>query len=567
MPTQIDFDLQIKNKPYITSSQYEWNFTPPSTQTLVATVESTCTFTALPDGINATDSPNKHYIGADASGGHGAYLITAVNETLKTIKFTPDFSHAAGAWTLRSASGGIQEAIYANDGDYIFVPPGDVMYDARKVWINRANVTIRGAGKKATTLVFTYASANGFWSDTYGYEIHDMRFEGLTSTATQTAGAAISLIGTTPKYSGEADITVTGCEFSNMYDVVNYDCPGGFIRYFNNMVRNVQRYGVYHKSSSAGAIQICDNYFDGEFSPGIIWLESVLGGGIIADNWMQAATAHIVINGTAGTPVNELVICGNILDNDRLTTVASVVVNGDGVEGNSSNNIQILSNYFSSVGYCVLAQNACNLYMNSNKFYLRAAIPAVSISGTTTRNISISNNGFWSTGSCYAIQVAATNTISCNIFNNTGVASVACAAFIGVVGAVTNLVINGNSSGTNYTKLIADVGVTGAGQVQCKTNAAVNQPILSVTSTNTITLPLADEEQLIGLAAGTNTITSMIGVTARAGSRRTFVTDGAVSWGTTTALDNRIGKAYVSTAAGDVITFYKFNDNLWYPSK
>lgn len=567
MTTQIDYNTQIKNTPTlpeipaVVASDYEWSFTPPTNLTLVAGVESTATFTALPAGLTEATSPNKHYVGVDVAGGHGSYLITAVSDVAKTIKFTPDQSHAATTWTLRSASGGIQEAVYANVGDFIYVPMGTILYDAKKVWVNRANVTIRGAGKKATILEFTYPGADGFWSDTYGYEIHDMRFE-PTGTATQTAGAVISLVGTNARYSGEADITVTGCEFFSMYNGVIYDCPGGFIRYFNNMTRNIQNYGIYHRSSSAGALQICDNYFDGVNSSGIIYIKEVLGGGIIADNWMQASEAHIVIDPpTVGLGVNELVITGNILDNDRLTTIASVVVNGN------SNNVQIESNYFSSVGYCILAQNTVNLQIKNNKLYSRDTKPTIAIAGTTCSDIFISDNTLKMTLAAYGIQLSATNLTNCQILSNTGEGAVSCPSFIGAVGDVTGLVIKDNCPGTNFAKLISDVGVTGAGQVQCKHNAPVNQPYVGATHTGALTIPLVDEGQCIGVAASTATITTMDGVTARAGNNVTFITAAAQVWGTSTTTNNCIGRGYSAAAAGEIVTFHKFTDNLWYPTK
>jgi putative cofactor-binding repeat protein len=347
MATQIDYVTQIKNKPTIPvyptviSSDYQWSFTPPSNLAIVSGVESTATFTTLPTGLNQTNSINKHYIGVVYStSSHTSFLVTSVNDSTKVVKFMPTVSIAAGNWTLRSASGGVQEAIYANVGDAIYVPAGDLAYDALKVWINRANITIRGAGKKATTFVINSPGADGFWSDTYGYEVHDIRFEPINS-GTQTSGAMISLVGTTAKYNGEADVTVTGCEFYNMYDGVNYNCPGGFIRYLNNMTRNNQRYAIYHQASSAGALQVCDNYMDGENSDGLIWLEQVTSGVIISDNYLQAAKSHIVINSTntAATGIYEVVITGNIIDNDRLNTVSSIVINGSGSENSSSNNV------------------------------------------------------------------------------------------------------------------------------------------------------------------------------------------------------------------------------------
>lgn len=576
MATQIDYVTQVKNKPTIpeypdlVSSDYEWSFTPPSNLAIVSGVESTATFTALPTGLNQTDSINKHYVGVVYStSSHTSFLVTSVNDATKVIKFMPTVSISAGNWTLRSASGGVQEAIYANAGDCIYVPMGDLAYDALKVWINRANITIRGAGKKATTFVINNTAANGFWSDTYGYEVHDIRFEPINS-GTQTAGAMISLVGTTPKYQGEADVTVTGCEFINNYDGVVYDCPGGFIRYLNNMVRGNERYAVYHESSSAGAIQICDNYMDGVNSDGLIWIEQVTSGVIIADNWMQAAKSHIVINSTntgASFGVYEVVITGNILDNDRLNTVSSVVINGSGVELTSSNSVQIVGNYFSSVGYCVLTQNAYNVFIKANKLFARYTNPIIAIAGTSANNVTISDNEFWAGPTyviSYAIQLSATTITNCSIMSNKASASSVCAAMIGIASAVTGLQITGNVCGQNFLKLIADVATTGAGQVQCRGNIAVNEPYVGTTHTGVLTIPLVDEGQCIGIAASTSTITSMIGVTARSGNRVNFITAAAQVWGTSTTTDNCIGKGYSAAAAGEIVTFHKFSDNLWY---
>jgi hypothetical protein len=138
---------------------------------------------------------------------------------------------------------------------------------------------------------------------------------------------------------------------------------------------------------------------------------------------------------------------------------------------------------------------------------------------------------------------------------------------LGIASAVTNLHISNNVCGSGFTKLITDVATTGAGQVQCKNNIATNIPYAGITPAGSVTLPFVDEDQIIGVAASTSTITSMAGVTARAGNKVTFVTAAAQSWGTSTASDNRIGKAYTAPAAGDIITFHKFTDNLWYPSK
>jgi len=138
---------------------------------------------------------------------------------------------------------------------------------------------------------------------------------------------------------------------------------------------------------------------------------------------------------------------------------------------------------------------------------------------------------------------------------------------IAINGTQANLQIMGNVAGENYQNLIQDLGATGAGQLICRNNAAVNMPVVNLTAAAALTLPPLDEGQIMGMLTSTATITKMSGLGARSGNKVTFVTGGTVAWGTSTTTDNCIGKAYTSTAAGDIITFHKYIDNLWYPSK
>lgn len=575
MATQIDYATQVKNKPTpitvpsVISTDYNWSWTPPTTKTLISGVASTFTFTQLPTGLNQTDSPNAHYISVTDGTQHHGFLITGVNDSAKTVIFTPDASYGSATWTARSASAGIQESIYANVGNHIYIPMGVAAIDAKRISINRLNVTLRGAGKKATTMRFTYTNADGFFSNTYGYEVHDIRFEPLNGAA-QVSGSMVSLVGTTAAYNGEADITVTGCEFYTMYNSIYCQWPGGFVRVSDCLFRGIINYGLFCETTPGGyALQFVNNYSDGVYCQSTIWLGGGCAGGIISDNWMQAAPTHIAIQPSATAAVNELIISDNILDQDRLNSIAGIIVNGDGVEASSSNNIQITGNYMSSCGYSVLTQSAFNVFIKCNKFYPRfnGAPPPIAIAGGTSGRIVISDNQITSLGGAYGIQLSATSLTNCVVANNTGSALAAVTAFIGINIAGTNIQITNNVAGENFAKLINDVSSTGNGQYICRNNIAVNLPYTGVTAAGTITLPILDEAQIVGLTVSTSTITSMSGLTARAGNKVSFITSGSQIWGTSTTTDNCIAKAYTSTAAGDIITFNKFSDNLWYPNK
>ena len=546
------------------TSAYAWTRTPGASIALTAGVPATITLTPMPAGINGS-SVNKHYVSVVTGSARKAYLITAVGAS--SITFTPALSYAAGSWALQSASGGIQEAIYATSYKSLTVPQGSISYDALRVW-NPRKLQLNGQGKDATLIVIREATANVFLSDEWGLTITNMGFRSLT--AGQTAGTCIGIVGTTPQYNGDADVNVWDCDFYQVWDAVVCDWPGGFLRAQNNYFRNVGRYACYSEATSAAAIQIVNNYFDGRTSIGLIWLEGIIGGGVIAANWMQASLAHLVINCPAAV-VNEMVVVGNLFDQDTAST-GCVIVTGTPTYG--SNCVKITANYLRTQNYAVLVQDCSNITISDNHVYTLGASPALVIGGSTScKNIEVLGNrvrmegAVYSTPPDYAIQLSNPSMTNVFVSGNSATSEGGnCTAMIGIDGALVASLISGNQSGTGVPKLINDVAATGAGTAVVSGNQAYNQPTLTaIVAAATITLPLADEQQLIPITASGTPITEMNGVTARAGVRRTFIVSGAVSWATSAATDNKIGKAYGPTAAGDVVTFVKFGDNLWYP--
>jgi len=543
------------------TSAYMWTRTPSSSIALTGGVPVTVTLNPMPAGITGA-AANKCYVSIVTGASRKAELITAVGAS--SITFTPTSSYAAGSWALQSASGGIQEAIYATSYKTLKVPQGVVSYDALRVWTPR-KLQLTGDGSDSTIIRVRETTANVFLSDEFGWTIVGIRFEPLTGP--QTAGVCVGIVGSTPQYNGDADVNVRDCEFSAMFDCVKCDWPGGFIRLENNYARSVKGYYAYHKASVAGAIQYLGNYGDGATSPGLFWIEGTLAGGIIDDNWLQAAPNHIVVNADSGVPVNELIISNNIIDQDFAGT-AGIIVNGNGFEGPSSNNIQILGNYFSSDKYGVLCQDAWSVLIGgSNKFRQRAAQAAICIAGTNSGRIAITDNVITCSSAIqgYSIQVSATNTDQCLIQGNRGTATAAMLAFIGVSTAIANnLHILDNSAGANYTRMLANAGSTGAGLGVMQGNVSQNTPSVTVSAAASITLPFVDESQIVGISATGTPITEINGILARAGRRVTFLVDGAVTFATSSVADNKLAVGIGPTSANDSITWAKYSDNLWY---
>lgn len=542
------------------TSAYAWTRTPGASIALTGGVPATITLSPMPAGINGS-SVNKHYVSVVTGSARKAYLITAVGAS--SITFTPTSSYAAGSWALQSASGGIQEAIYATSYKALTVPQGSISYDALRVW-NPRKLQLNGQGKDATLIVIREATADVFLSDEWGITVTNMGFRSLTGT--QTAGCCVGIVGTTPQYNGDADVNVWDCDFYQVWDAIKCDWPGGFLRAINNYFRNVGRYACYSKGSSAGAVQICDNYADGRTSVGLIWLEGTLAGGIINDNWMQASLAHIVINAVSGDPVNELVIVGNILDQDTAAT-GCIVVNGNGIEGDSSNCVKISANFFASPNYGVLIQDSWNVSVTDNHMRQRGVSAMVAVAGTTSGKIAIKGNVIECESAVqgYSIQVSATNTSQCEISDNRGTATATMLAFIGVATTiVNNLHILNNSAGANYTRFIANVGSTGAGLGIMQGNISQNMPSVSVAAAASITLPFVDESQVVAISATATPITEINGILARAGRKVTFLVDGAVTFATSSVADNKLAVGHGPTVANGSVTWAKYSDNLWY---
>jgi len=139
---------------YVVSTDYHFDVNPQ--QALVAGV-NTFTFGFFPQGINES-SPNRHFLYLFDVAGSEIVSISAVNVATKTISFTTTLPHAAGAWSLSSASSGIQEAIYSAHGTgkgiHIYVPTGQhVIY--RSVYAVNASsspVMLVGGGNPGTSI-------------------------------------------------------------------------------------------------------------------------------------------------------------------------------------------------------------------------------------------------------------------------------------------------------------------------------------------------------------------------------------------------------------------------------
>ena len=192
------------------ASMFDFQPRIPSTvaeRTLTASVGATLTFTSsmggCPWGVNGANTSHGLYI----SGGTGtAETVTITGGTCTagatsgTITFTPANNHS-GQWTIRSATGGLREALQ------------DLPSAGGTVWANGGSITIRsnplGGITKPFTLLMgagTYTTDVPFAATTTG-----QRIVGLGTTATKLVPSATFTVNAVRTLSGCTNATPIVC--------------------------------------------------------------------------------------------------------------------------------------------------------------------------------------------------------------------------------------------------------------------------------------------------------------------------------------------------------------------
>jgi hypothetical protein len=170
----------LRRKPNQTSTTYEFtspfdllasDFDFPAQApggTLTATVAAAPTMTPCPIGVAGTDTGHYVYISA-GTGTAEAVLITGGTCTsgasTGTVAFTPANNHS-GAWTITSATNGVQEAVCSlpNGSDRVIVPQGTTTLNANlsycgksaAVLVLASGLTLAGSGTLPAAAQNTY---------------------------------------------------------------------------------------------------------------------------------------------------------------------------------------------------------------------------------------------------------------------------------------------------------------------------------------------------------------------------------------------------------------------------
>ena len=223
----------LRRKPNQTSTTYEFtspfdllssDFDFPAQApggTLTATVAAAPTMTPCPIGVAGADTGHYLYISA-GTGTAEAVLITGGTCTsgasTGTVAFTPAQNHS-GAWTITSATNGVQEAVcqLQTGANTVIIPNGTTTLNANLSFCGKSNValvispgvTLAGSGTLPTSGLNTY--------------VVDQRtsIPGLTVGSVISSGTTISITSPIHHISGTttiATITVptgfrTGCVY------------------------------------------------------------------------------------------------------------------------------------------------------------------------------------------------------------------------------------------------------------------------------------------------------------------------------------------------------------------
>ncbi len=193
---------EFADEPYLVSNDY--NFTPQASSGDLIAGNTLVTLTPVPNGINWNNGNNNHWLravgGTDPTG--VCYIVTAGPGTAVsgaaagTLTLNCAAQHR-GAYTLASATNGIQESIYAAPAfSTVFVPAGAHPTYAPIVKPATAKVSIVCAGSDVANINAQFAAGNTLYVDTAyaGYYTQTVRGCGFLPGVVRTSGSELSVI-------------------------------------------------------------------------------------------------------------------------------------------------------------------------------------------------------------------------------------------------------------------------------------------------------------------------------------------------------------------------------------
>jgi hypothetical protein len=268
-----DTTLEFGNIPFLISSDYQFTVTPGGS---LSVGSNTVNLFIVPLGVNGSDTNHKIYI----SGGTGTpetVLITGGTAisggTNLTITFTCLYAHT-GAWTIQSATCGIQEAINSLPtaglgGGQVQIPAGNwVILDT--ISINNSYTVITGIGRVATILTTALSTGPLFNlpNSTDQNCIRDMQMQGPGGSVNQFAVNAVN----------QAHLLIARISIVNFGQGISNTGGGAQYSIFQDiLINNVNNAGVYISTTLDGGTWI-NVTIGGQVSSSIGWDIHAVGG-------------------------------------------------------------------------------------------------------------------------------------------------------------------------------------------------------------------------------------------------------------------------------------------------
>jgi hypothetical protein len=492
--------IQVRGTGYVVSTDCKFTLRPGGT--LTAGVPATVTIAPVPRGINGTNGSHRVYI----SGGTGtpeAVLITGgtavAGASSGTLQFTPANSHS-GAWSITSASAGIQEAIFAA-GVFgaVFVPAG--VHDIYAPIMDAFAVGIYGI-PQMSFLFGQFASGDvlSFVGQPNWTGFNNASCDGLTvyHNVTRTSGADFVLkwvqdghfsqLRTANGYDG---IRISGALHLQLTDIQLIDSHYGLHMFattadINAGMQNAFQANGLRVSSAQEGIRVESNCTGTALN------------GVYVEN--TATSIHVLKPGVGA--VNEFIVSDGFLDG---FTVAAVYLD-DGVPSNgmSFSNLRINAGAggTSSYGFFATKDNY-NVKICNNIIVAHDGVWMQGASGWTVMGNSIAPLNVGGRGVVMATNPCTNNLIVGNTigYDATYQGSTGTVADKGIAtdtaahadNVVTSNRIKGSTAPVEWL-------ATGTGNV-INHNVGVDDVIPTVASATTITLPINPVVKITGTTA------------------------------------------------------------------
>jgi hypothetical protein len=344
---QIDWISQVRNKPFLSASDYNFPAQRPAVNLSAHGVNQSIPLSPCPLGVNGSDTA--HYLYIADSPNSEAVLITGGTCTSGalsgTITVTPNNGHSGNSsWTIASATNGQQEAVVVTPGGGQVLLPPQALTDYATV-THGAYHQFLGQGSGATLVSCLPLGA----SPCYAYQsaIQSMAYDVDSSIAysnfTIYAQSPIALNSLTPPGGSNYQGNLKGVKIQDMNLQGTYATATDVNRWTNVVpsAATVQAFGVGFSCGQCFRAWISHNLIE-NFGIGIYYDgdEAAIENEnrIDLDGWL------IYIDGTPLSSIwsgNQNVIAGNKLA--AIERMGGVVLNG-------ALSTRVLNNYFES--YC-----------------------------------------------------------------------------------------------------------------------------------------------------------------------------------------------------------------------